>query len=53
MTPEQQITAALEKLGPSAPWRIADQAGIDPKRRAETLSIEDWERLSEITRLPS
>lgn len=29
---------------------ILQQAGIDPQRRAQTLSMEDWQRLAEIYR---
>ena len=34
-----------------SPTNAADllrHAGIDPQRRAETLSIEEWEKLSEL-----
>jgi 16S rRNA A1518/A1519 N6-dimethyltransferase RsmA/KsgA/DIM1 with predicted DNA glycosylase/AP lyase activity len=27
---------------------LLEQAGIDPKRRAETLTIEEWEKLHRV-----
>lgn len=35
-------------IGPIASEELLAKANIDPKRRAETLSIEEWERLCEI-----
>jgi 16S rRNA (adenine1518-N6/adenine1519-N6)-dimethyltransferase len=36
------------RITPSTAAELLTRAGIDPQRRAETLSIEEWERLSEI-----
>ena len=33
------------KLGITEPARMLDDAAIDPKRRAETLTIDEWQRL--------
>ena len=35
-------------IAPSAAEELLTKAKIDPKRRAETLSIEEWQRLCEI-----
>jgi 16S rRNA (adenine1518-N6/adenine1519-N6)-dimethyltransferase len=35
-------------ITPVAAEAVLTKASIDPKRRAETLSIEEWERLSEV-----
>jgi 16S rRNA (adenine1518-N6/adenine1519-N6)-dimethyltransferase len=37
-------------ISPPAAEEMLRKAGIDAKRRAETLSIEEWQRLSEIFR---
>jgi len=34
-------------ISPAAAADLLTAAGIDPQRRAETLSIEDWERLAQ------
>jgi 16S rRNA (adenine1518-N6/adenine1519-N6)-dimethyltransferase len=33
------------RLGPRAVAEVAEQAAIDPRRRAETLAVEEWIRL--------
>jgi 16S rRNA (adenine1518-N6/adenine1519-N6)-dimethyltransferase len=35
-------------ISPAHAADLLTRAGIDPQRRAETLSIEEWERLSEL-----
>jgi 16S rRNA (adenine1518-N6/adenine1519-N6)-dimethyltransferase len=35
------------KVSPSSAAELLTRAGIDPRRRAETLSIEEWQRLAE------
>lgn len=35
-------------ISPASAASLLEQAGIDPQRRAETLSIEEWQRLAEI-----
>ncbi len=35
-------------ISPIEAAELLNRAGIDPQRRAETLSIEEWQRLSEI-----
>ncbi|MBN2117054.1 MAG: 16S rRNA (adenine(1518)-N(6)/adenine(1519)-N(6))-dimethyltransferase RsmA [Anaerolineales bacterium] len=35
-------------IAPAQAAEVLTQAGIDPQRRAETLSIEEWERLSSL-----
>jgi 16S rRNA (adenine1518-N6/adenine1519-N6)-dimethyltransferase len=34
-------------ISPASAADLLEQAGIDPRRRAETLSIEEWQRLAE------
>jgi 16S rRNA (adenine1518-N6/adenine1519-N6)-dimethyltransferase len=34
-------------IPPASAAELLEQAGIDPQRRAETLSIEEWQRLAE------
>jgi 16S rRNA (adenine1518-N6/adenine1519-N6)-dimethyltransferase len=34
-------------ISPASAAALLESAGIDPQRRAETLSIEEWQRLSE------
>jgi 16S rRNA A1518/A1519 N6-dimethyltransferase RsmA/KsgA/DIM1 with predicted DNA glycosylase/AP lyase activity len=36
-------------ISPASAVELLTRAGIDPQRRAETLSIEEWERLAETT----
>jgi 16S rRNA (adenine1518-N6/adenine1519-N6)-dimethyltransferase len=40
-------------IPPSGAADLLEHAGIDPKRRAETLSIEEWERLSMTRQQPT
>lgn len=35
-------------IPPASAADLLEQAGIDPQRRAETLSIQEWQRLAEI-----
>lgn len=47
-TPRKQLRNSLShglRIAPDEAGRILDGAGIDPKRRAETLSIEEWAAL--------
>jgi len=37
-------------ISPTQAADLLTRAGVDPQRRAETLSIEEWERLSELTK---
>jgi 16S rRNA (adenine1518-N6/adenine1519-N6)-dimethyltransferase len=37
------------RISPAQTVELLTAAGIDPQRRAETLSIEEWETLSENT----
>lgn len=43
------LSAGLQ-MPPSAAAELLTSADIDPQRRAETLSMEEWQRLSEIRR---
>lgn len=43
------LSAGLQ-ISPSAAADLLTSADIDPQRRAETLSMEEWQRLSEIRR---
>jgi 16S rRNA (adenine1518-N6/adenine1519-N6)-dimethyltransferase len=38
--------AAGLRLGPRVVTRALHEAGIDPRRRAERLSVEDWRRVT-------
>lgn len=45
-TLRNSLSAGL-RISPQAAAGLLEQAGIDPQRRAETLSIEEWEKLVE------
>lgn len=47
-TLRNSISSGLH-ISPTQAQDLLMRASIDPQRRAETLSIEEWERLSEIT----
>jgi 16S rRNA (adenine1518-N6/adenine1519-N6)-dimethyltransferase len=36
-------------ISPAGAAELLTRVNIDPQRRAETLSIQEWERLAEIT----
>jgi 16S rRNA (adenine1518-N6/adenine1519-N6)-dimethyltransferase len=48
-TLRNSLSAALH-MSPNDAADLLTRAGIDPQRRAETLSIEEWEKLSELFR---
>ena len=45
-TLRNSLSAGLS-ISPAHAAKLLGQAGIDPQRRAETLSIEEWQRLAE------
>lgn len=45
-TLRNSLSAGLS-ISPARAEELLDRAGIDPRRRAETLSIQDWQRLAE------
>ena len=45
-TLRNSLSAGLS-ISPARAAELLGQAGIDPQRRAETLSIEEWQRLAE------
>ena len=46
-TLRNSLSAGLS-ISPAGAADLLEQAGIDPQRRAETLSLEEWQRLSMI-----
>jgi 16S rRNA (adenine1518-N6/adenine1519-N6)-dimethyltransferase len=46
-TLRNSLSAGLH-ISPASAAELLNAAGIDPQRRAETLSIQEWQRLSEI-----
>jgi len=45
-TLRNSLSAGL-RLSPAEAGQLLEQAGLDPMRRAETLSLEEWKRLTE------
>lgn len=54
--PRKQLRNALAQglgLSPAEVIPMLDRAGIDPRRRAETLSLEEWAELAKIVEGPA